>query len=94
MANNGSLTCYNAETGEQMYRNNINSGAVTASLVAADGKIYCTSESEGVVVVRAGPEFEVVAQNPVGETCMATPAISDKLFIVRAQDHIFCFGRE
>jgi outer membrane protein assembly factor BamB len=94
MANNGSLTCYHAETGEKIYRKNIKSGAVTASLVAADGKIYCTSESEGIVVVRAGPEFEILAQNLVGETCMATPAISEKLFIVRAQNHVYCFGRD
>lgn len=93
MANNGTLACYNAETGEKIYRKNIKSGAVTASLVAADGKIYCTSESQGIIVVRAGPEFEILAHNLVGETCMATPAISDKLFIVRAQSHIYCFGR-
>jgi ankyrin repeat protein/outer membrane protein assembly factor BamB len=93
MANNGLLTCYHAETGEKIYRKNLRSGAVTASLVAADGKLYCTSESKGVIVVKAGPEFEIIARNPIGETCMATPAISDKLFIVRAQDYIYGFGR-
>jgi len=55
--------------------------------------LYCTSESKGVVVVKAGPEFEIIARNPVGETCMATPAISDKLFIIRAQDYIYGFGK-
>jgi ankyrin repeat protein/outer membrane protein assembly factor BamB len=94
MHNNGSLTCYNAKTGEKIYQKNIKSGAVTASLVAADGKIYCTSESMGVIVVKAGPEFEILAQNLVGEICLATPAISDKLFIIRAQNHVYCFGRD
>lgn len=93
MANNGLLTCYDAQTGEKIYRKNLKCSAVTASLVAADGKLYCTSESKGVVVVKAGPEFEIIARNPVGETCMATPAISDKLFIIRAQDYIYGFGK-
>ncbi|MBK3516503.1 outer membrane protein assembly factor BamB family protein [Carboxylicivirga marina] len=93
MANNGMLTCYDAENGERIYRKSIKSGAVTASLVAADGKIYCTSESNGVVVVKAGREFEIIAKNIVGETCLATPAISDRLFIIRAQNNVYCFSR-
>jgi outer membrane protein assembly factor BamB len=94
LANNGVLSCYNSETGEQVYRQSLKAGPCTASIIAADGKLYCTSERKGVIVVHAGPKFEIIAKNPVGEMCRATPAISDKLFIVRGQNHIFCFGRK
>ena len=48
----------------------------TASLVAADGKIYFASEQGQVRVIKAGPEFRLLAVNDVGDYIMATPAIS------------------
>jgi hypothetical protein len=60
--------------------------------VAADGRLYFTSEEHGVRVVKAGPKFERLAVNPVGEVCMATPAISDGMIFVRGQHHLFAFG--
>jgi len=92
VSNSGSVTCYEIETGKIIYKNIIQGGgAFTASPVAADGKIYCTSEGNGVFVIKAGPEYEVIACNPVGEICQATPAISDRAFLVRGQHHVFCF---
>lgn len=92
-ANNGVVTCYNAKTGERIYQQRLggkgSSYAFTASPVAADGKIYFTSEDGEIFVVKAGPEFEILSVNPVGEVCMATPAISDGMLILRAQQHVY-----
>ena len=94
LANQGVLTCYDAHTGERKYRETVKEGkSFSASPVAADGKLYLTSEEHGVIVVKAGPEFEILAQDPVGEICMATPAISDGKIFIRAQHHVFCFGK-
>jgi hypothetical protein len=46
-----------------------------------------------VTVVKAGPKFEKLAVNPIGEVCMATPAISDGMIFVRGQHHLFALGR-
>ena len=93
LSNNGQLICYEASTGEIKYKEIIKGGnAFTASPVAADGKIYCTSEEKGVFVIKAGPEYELITSNPVDEICMATPAISGGFIFVRGQHHIFCFG--
>jgi outer membrane protein assembly factor BamB len=95
LANNGVLTCYDALTGEKKYKEPIKNGeAFTASIVAADGKLYCTSEENGVFIIKAGPEYELISANPVGEICMATPAISDGLIFIRGQHHLFCIGRK
>ena len=95
LSNSGQLICYQAATGEIRYKETIkNGGAFTASPVIADGKIYCTSEEKGVFVVRAGPEYELLSVNPVGEICMATPAISLGMIFVRGQHHLFCFSVE
>ena len=93
--NNGALSCYDAKTGAKKYRETLKDGeSFSASPVAADGKLYFTSEEKGIIVVKAGPEFEQITINPIGEICMATPAISDGLFFVRGQHHLFCFGKK
>jgi hypothetical protein len=43
-------------------------------------------------VVKAGPKYELLSTNRVGEVMMASPAISDGLLIVRGLNHVFAFG--
>ena len=91
---NGVLTCFNARTGEQIYQQRIGSGgAYSASPVAADGRIYLPSEDGEIYVIKAGPVYEQVGLNRMGETLMATPAISGGMMIVRGRNHVFGIGR-
>ena len=93
LSNSGLLICYQGATGKVLYKETIRGGgAFTASPVAADGKIFCTSEEHGVFVIRAAPEYELITSNTVNEICMATPAISGGMIFIRAQHHLFCFG--
>jgi outer membrane protein assembly factor BamB len=89
--NNGVLASYKVATGEQVYQKRLGGtgGAYSASPVAADGKIYCASEDGDVYVIKAGPEYEELAKNSIGEVVMATPAISDGLIIFRGLKHIY-----
>jgi outer membrane protein assembly factor BamB len=93
-SNQGVLTAYNATSGERVYQERLGGtgGAFTASPVASDGKIYLSSEDGDVFVVKAGPKYELLSKNPVGEVMMATPAISDGLLIVRTVSHLYAFG--
>ncbi|HET9533029.1 MAG TPA: PQQ-binding-like beta-propeller repeat protein [Blastocatellia bacterium] len=90
-ANHGILSCYNAKTGERLYQERIGGkgGSYSASPVAADGKIYLSSEDGEVFVVKAGPKYELLATNPMGEVMMATPAISDGIIFIRGVSHMF-----
>ena len=93
-SNQGVVTAYNADNGERLYQERLGGkgGAFTSSPVASDGKLYFSSEDGEVFVVKAGPKYELLATNPVGEVMMATPAISDGLLIVRGRTHLFAFG--
>jgi len=93
-SNGGILTAYNAKTGDRIYQERLGGtgGAFTASPVASDGKLYLSSEDGDIFVVKAGPKYELLSKNPVGEVMMATPAISDGLLIVRGLNHLFAFG--
>ncbi|HWN45401.1 MAG TPA: PQQ-binding-like beta-propeller repeat protein [Thermoanaerobaculia bacterium] len=90
--NNGILTAYRAETGEQLSMIRLTATATasfSASPIAADGKLYFASETGDVYILRAGPEPELLAVQPMGETVMSTPAVSGGLMVVRTLNHVF-----
>jgi outer membrane protein assembly factor BamB len=93
-ANQGVMACYNAKSGERIYQQRIadKGGAYSASPVAADGKVYFSSEDGEIFVVKAGPKYELLASNPMGEVLMATPAISDGMIFVRGQHNLFAIA--
>jgi outer membrane protein assembly factor BamB len=90
-SNNGVLICYDAKTGEKIYQQRIagQSNAFTASPIAADGRLYFAGEDGDVFVVKAGPTYELLATNPMGEVLMATPAVSDGMIFVRSIGHVY-----
>jgi outer membrane protein assembly factor BamB len=90
-ANNGVVTCYHATTGTQIKRRRLRGGSATsfvASPVAGDGHLYLTSEEGDVFVLKAGPELATSHVNPLGEPCLATPAISEGVIFFRTKDHL------
>ena len=92
--NNGVLSAFDAVTGERHYQQRLGAGGgFTASTVAADGKLYFTSEDGDVFVVRAGPAFEVLATNPLGDIGMATPAISEGVLYFRTSKRLMAIGQ-
>ena len=96
LANNGVFDAYDIATGAEVYRQRlpyVGSG-YSASPVAADGKIYLSSEDGEMLVVTAGREFQHLATNSLGELLMATPALSDGVMYVRAVDSLFAIGRK
>ena len=87
---NGTVAAYKVATGERIYQERLGGtgGSFSASPVAADGKVYFSSEDGDVFVVKAGPTYELLAKNPIGEVLMATPAISDGLIIFRGLKNV------
>ncbi len=43
--------------------------------------------------MKAGPEFELVSQNPLGEAAYASPAISRGQLFIRTTKHLWCIGQ-
>jgi outer membrane protein assembly factor BamB len=87
----GWATCLNASTGKLVWKERMGR-TFQASLVAGDGKVYYTNLEGGVTVVKAGPKFEVLAKNELGESIVASPAISNGQIFLRGQKHLFCIG--
>lgn len=91
-SNNGILTCIQAETGIEVYRRRMRADggslSFTASPVAADGHLYLTAEDGRVLVVKTGPEYELVGVNKLDDPILATPAIARGAMYFRTQSRM------
>jgi len=91
---NGSVICYEAATGKEVYKAKLGKNkSFTGSPVASDGKIYIADEEGTVYVFTAGPEFRVLSANPLSDICMTTPAITDNMIYFRTEHYLFAIGK-
>jgi outer membrane protein assembly factor BamB len=90
----GILNCYDAKSGEKKYQQRLGTGRTgfSASPVACGGKLYFTSEMGDIFVVQAGPAFQQVAENSMGEITMASPAISAGVLYFRTRENVVAVG--
>jgi outer membrane protein assembly factor BamB len=91
----GIMWCLDAKTGAEIYaQQRIKPGTYSGSPVLADGKIYVTNEDGLTMVVKAGPAFEVLAENALNDYCLSSPAISDGQIFIRTAQHLYCIGKK
>ena len=69
-------------------------GDYYASPVAANGAIYFSSDRGTITVIEAAEPWRVLAQNPLEERLLATPAIVDNKIYVRTDEHVWAFGQQ
>ena len=91
----GIVWCLDAKTGAEVYgQQRIKPGTYSGSPVLADGKIYITDEDGLTTVIAAGPKFEVLAENPLNEFCLSSPAISDGKLFIKTSGHLYAIGKK
>lgn len=91
----GIMWCLDAKTGAEIYaQQRIRPGTYSGSPVLADGKIYVTNEDGLTTVVKAGPAFEVLAENALNDYCLSSPAISDGQIFIRTAQNLYCIGKK
>ena len=90
----GFLTANDVKTGKQYWKERLGGKKHHASAVAADGRIYLTSDEGVTFVLKAGDEFDILAKNPLGERVFASPAFSDGDIFIRGAKHLWCIGEK
>jgi hypothetical protein len=66
-----------------------------ASPVGAAGKLYLASEEGDVIVVKMGPELEVIATNTLKDQIfIASPAIVNGEIFLRGQSTLYCISEK
>ena len=88
----GIVTCLSAADGSEVWRSRI-SDSYSASPVAAEGRIYFSSEDGKTTVIEAGKTFKVLAENVLDDGIMASPAIDGRALYLRTKSHLYRIER-
>ena len=89
------VTCLDAVTGRTVWQGRIGVAqreGFSASPVAVDGKVFFTNDEGETFVLRAGPKFELLHVNKIGEATLASPALVDGRWYVRTDRNLICIG--
>ena len=90
------VTCLDAVTGRTLWQGRIGVAqreGFSASPVAIDGKVFFTNDDGETFVLRAGPKFELLHVNQIGEATLASPALVDGHWYVRTDRNLVSIGR-
>ena len=93
ISDGGIASCYNPTNGEIVWQERVG-GNFCASPIYADGRIYFLNEAGETTVIAIGPEFKVLAKNPLGEKCQASMAVSGNRLFIRSDKNLFCIGSQ
>ncbi|MBN1159557.1 MAG: PQQ-binding-like beta-propeller repeat protein [Bacteroidales bacterium] len=92
---NGNIFCYNAQTGEEIYRNKLGDvRSFTASPVISDGRLYISDDEGTVYIVQTGNTFRLLNTLSIGDVCMTSPAIADGMMVFRTQHYLIAVGEK
>lgn len=89
----GVAMCLLADSGEIVWQERIG-GTHSASPVIVADKIYFLSDDGETTVIQAGPEFKLLARNPLKEKTQASMAVSQGQFFIRTANHLYAIGRK
>lgn len=88
----GVASCWEAQTGKRYWMERLGKKH-SSSPISAGGYLYFPDDEGVTHVLKAGPKFEVVAQNALGEEMYASPAASGGKLYLRALNHLWAIGK-
>jgi outer membrane protein assembly factor BamB len=90
----GIMWCLDAKAGQTIWGpQRIKPATYSSSPVLADDKLYVTNEEGLTTVLKAGPKFEVLAENNLNDYTLSSPAISDGQIFMRTAQYLYCIGK-
>ena len=92
VADSGIASCFDSASGERQWMSRVGP-RFSASLVAADGLVYLTSDRGVTTIIKPGPEMEKVAENDLGEFVSSSPAVSQGQIFIRGHENLYCIGK-
>jgi outer membrane protein assembly factor BamB len=89
----GVVHCLDVKTGTVVYGpERLKPGTYSSSPVLADGRIYISNEDGLTSVFKAGPAFELLAENALEDYTLGSVATSDGQVFIRTAKHLFAIG--
>ena len=92
----GEVVCLDPATGKTFWSASLPRAAAPfyASPVIANGVLYAAREDGVVFTGKVGEQFELLAENPMGERLIATPVPFANRILLRGDKHLFCISAQ
>jgi outer membrane protein assembly factor BamB len=85
---NRTMKCYDASNGEELWSHRLKD-QFNSSPIYANGHIYFSSTRGETLVIKAGRELDIVAENRLDGEIWATPAFLRNSIIMRTDSHLY-----
>lgn len=92
VSDGGVGSCFDAKTGKILWKERLGRHH-SSSAVCAGGNVYFLDDDGTTHVLKAGPTFEMISENALGENAYASPAISQGQIFIRTAQHLWCIGK-
>jgi outer membrane protein assembly factor BamB len=94
--NNGLLSAFDAKTGKPHYQLQRLDAVpnIFSSPVGAQGRVYLPGREGNTLVIRHGPQFEVIATNKLDDGFDASIALVDNEIYLRGYQYLYCIAEE
>jgi hypothetical protein len=93
LSDSGVPQCFELKTGKEVWDvKERPSGSSWGSMVYADGRLYVTNRAGDTLAFAAQPTYELLAKNRLGETVLASLAVSDGELFIRSYKHLWCIS--
>lgn len=92
--NPGTLKCWELSSGKELYSERLQGASAACSpFTTPDGRLYFASGGKSYVV-KAGPKFEILATNDLGDGSEASPAVSESRIFLKGKQYLYCIGKK
>jgi outer membrane protein assembly factor BamB len=93
LTDKGVLWCLDLRTGKPYYGpERLPVGTYSSSPLLADGKLYLTNEDGLTAVVKAGPSFQQLAENPLPGFTVSSPVAASGQLYIRTSEALWAIG--
>ena len=88
------LRCFKTSTGDEVYSKPLEGISSTWASPVADGDGHLIFANGGKsVIVKCGPQFEVLSINDLGDPNHASAAVADGRIYIGGRKRIYCIGK-
>jgi len=92
----GIAQCLDLQTGEAVWEERLTAGGTgdtwSSMVLTADERLYMLNQAGETFVLKAGPKFQLLATNPLGEDSNSSTVMSDGEVFIRTHENLWCIG--
>jgi outer membrane protein assembly factor BamB len=89
----GTVSCFDAKTGEQYWLHEFDHGFFSSPIVVGD-RVYLMDNKGVTHIFKASGEFELISEPALGENAVTIPAFMPGRIYIRGDENLYCIGNE